>query len=109
MWENFYQPPITINEEAYIEHYNKCITAVFNRILANIAASGLAPEDFLIINRKAIIDEIQAVKATFMTMLSFPDESYTDEFGVKLSRILLNKLHTFTHQSVKKGMLPGYN
>ena len=109
MWENFFQQPITINEEAFIAHYNKCITAIFNRVLANVAASGLPPEEFLSIHSKAIVDEIQALKTTFMTMLSFPDESYTNEFGVRLSRISLNKLHTFTHHSIRKGALAGYN
>lgn len=109
MWENFFQQPIVINEEAFIAHYNKCINALFERVLANVAASGLSPEDFLACNSQKIVAEIQGIKATFMQMLSFPDQTYTDDFGVRLSKISLIRLHTFTHQSLRKGALPGYN
>jgi hypothetical protein len=109
MWNNLFHQPIVLNEEAFIDHYNKCLNAVFERVIANIAASGLPPEDFLAANSKLILAETQAVKNTFMRMVSFPDEMYFEDFGVRLSKILLGKLHHFTHQSVKKSALPGYN
>lgn len=109
MWNNLFHQPIVLNEEAFIEHYHKCLNAVFERVIANIAASGLSPEDFLAANSKLILAETQAVKNTFMQMVSFPDKTYSDDFGIKLSKILLGKLHHFTYKSVKKSVLPGYN
>jgi hypothetical protein len=109
MWENPFRPSIAINEEAFVAHYNKCLSALLNRILANIAASGLPPEAFLALHGKAIVEEIQTLKHSFMQMLSFPNESYTNAFGVRLSKISLKKLHHFTYHSVGKGAVPGYN
>lgn len=109
MWEDLFKQPIVINEDAFIAHYNRCLNNVFERILTKVAASGLSPDDFLEVNSQAIVNEVQSVKAVFMQMLHFPDEANTEEFGLKLSKIMLQKLHVFTYKSMKMSVVPGYN